>query len=337
MKKLKNKLILLFPVFTLILAFTLSAVSIFAEGKYEITLELKSSEEAEVGTENIDFEIWKLKEDEGHDHEVIFEKLKNCSRKELNDKYGEPVKEVSSGGKHSVKISGLKSGKYYLRDKNYKRTGKYYSPVVFELPNQHSLGFTMKMVKIEPGGSGGGNNKTPKNGIRFIKIADNKEKTPLKGAVFKVTRKVDGKDKAVQKDGEDYIVTSGDDGNFFVEDLEYGDYCLWEVKPPKGYKSLMNKIEFTIDKDSNTEKNIIEIVNKKDDEGGGGEDGGGKTDKTPEKKDEPKEDKKTPTTGGSGNIPQTGDVMLLLLSIEGIVLTLIGYLVVRSEKKKVLH
>lgn len=338
MKKLKSNLILLFPVLTLILSIVLSGFSISAEEKYEITLELKSSTEVEVGDENVDFEIWKLEGREKDDVKEVGEELNKYSREKLNQKFGEPIRKISSKGEKNIKLSELERGMYYLRDKDYGKDRKYYSPVVFRLPEQHFSKVNMKLITTSPyrpGGSSGGGN--PKNGIRFKKIADDKKKTPLKGAVFKVTYKVNGFDKTVQRNGKDYIVTSGDDGFFCVEDLEYGDYYLWEVKSPEGYRSLKNMIKFTIDANSDSDAEVIEIVNNKEEEKTPGPPTGGKTDKTPENKKvpEPEEDKKTSdNTPKKGNIPQTGDIMLLLLSIEGMVLTLIGYLLVRSERTK---
>lgn len=60
-----------------------------------------------------------------------------------------------------------------------------------------------------------------------------------------------------------YVESDGK-GAFSVDNLAYGSYALCEVKAPKGYKKLINPIDFTIDGESSTK--VIIIKNDKEPE-----------------------------------------------------------------------
>lgn len=115
------------------------------------------------------------------------------------------------------------------------------------------------------------------------------EKKPLEGATFKVTRTVDGEEKAVYRDGKEYTLTSRGDGYFTVEDLVPGDYALWEIKAPNGYVKLEKPVRFTVTAEKSAE--VVLIENRK----------------------------KPPI-----EIPKTGDVQLLLLAAGGVSLVALG-------------
>lgn len=142
------------------------------------------------------------------------------------------------------------------------------------------------------------NEKIQFGGHKFLKIANDKKQTPLKGAIFKVVRYVGEKSEAVIQNGSQLYIESDDKGAFAVDNLAYGKYALWEVKAPKGYRKLINPIDFTIDANSSTKVIII------------------KNDKEPE----------IP-------VPKTGDLMLPILMLASCTLFGTGYKLSKDEKK----
>lgn len=143
------------------------------------------------------------------------------------------------------------------------------------------------------------NEKTKYGDHKFLKIANDKKQTPLEGAIFKVVRIVDGKTETFIQNDEQIILESNKKGEFEVKNLPYGNYQLWEVKAPKGYKKLINPIDFTIDGESHTK--VIIIKNEK----------------------EPKI-----------KIPFTGDYVLTVMLIASCALFATGYKISKGEKNK---
>lgn len=105
----------------------------------------------------------------------------------------------------------------------------------------------------------------------------------LKGAEFLVTSK-DGKkyltdtgtgyewkELPANFDAESYdpaalektavVLTSGENGDFKVTGLGFGDYSLTEVKAPKGHALLTEPQTFKVDKDSYDDSHVIKIAN----------------------------------------------------------------------------
>lgn len=140
--------------------------------------------------------------------------------------------------------------------------------------------------------------ETPRGSFRFMKVAANRNKTPLLGAMFKVTTKVDNNFESVLRDGEPYILTSDADGMFEAKDLPYGTYYLWEIKAPAGYKLLSAPVEFSISQTSENEK-IVVISN-------------------------------VPIT--KIDVPKTGDITLLIIIISGILLYILGILIIKERR-----
>jgi len=144
------------------------------------------------------------------------------------------------------------------------------------------------------------NEKTSTGKKLFVKTSSGKKRVFLEGAVFKVMTKENDKFVPVQKDGKDYELVSDKNGTFVAEDLPFGTYYLVEVKAPKGYKLLSDSIEFTIDENSKTNEAKV-IENKPFEE---------------------------------GDIPKTGDVIFLVLTIGGFMIFTMGYFISRDKKKK---
>lgn len=140
------------------------------------------------------------------------------------------------------------------------------------------------------------NKKTKKGSHRFIKIDDSDKKLPLSGASFKVTRIVDGKESAVIKDGKELIVNSDQNGEFWVRNLDYGKYRLWEVEAPKEYKKLKSAVDFAID--DNSKVKVIAIKNSKNEI----------------------------------KIPNTGDLIMPLVALMAVGLFATGFLISRTKE-----
>lgn len=98
---------------------------------------------------------------------------------------------------------------------------------------------------------------TPKGSMKFLKISDDKKKTPLQGAEFEIYTLLDGK---YTRYG-DITLVSDKDGKFEVKDLPYGKYYLKETKAPEGYVLLTDYLEFEINDNSGV-KEITIIKNK---------------------------------------------------------------------------
>lgn len=157
-------------------------------------------------------------------------------------------------------------------------------------------------------------------GFRFRK--ESEDGIPLAKAKFKVTKKVKDKYETIKVNGKDYILESNRDGYFIVDGIEYGDYYLWEVKPPKGYSALSGPVKFTVNKESFDR--IIRIEDKK----------------IPERP--PKNPPEVPSETPPGNppekppiiIPKTGDITLILMLIVGLTLSISGYRIVKKNSVK---
>lgn len=121
----------------------------------------------------------------------------------------------------------------------------------------------------------------------------------------------------VQKNGEDIILTSGEDGKFSVEGLEFGDYYLWEIEAPKGYKKLKDPIKFTVGEESSTK-----ILFIKNDEL-----------PPPPPPDNPPENPPEKPPKRPPEIPKTGDVAFIAMCISGLILIAMGISLVRDKKE----
>ncbi len=161
------------------------------------------------------------------------------------------------------------------------------------------------------------NNKKDTDKGRHDFMKTDEEQKPLANAVFIVmTKNDDGEFAPVKVNGENYIVTSGSDGKFSVENLDFGKYYLVEIKAPDGYKLLTEPIEFDVTRDNNDAdtSSVIFIKNKR------------KPPKTPIVPNDS-------TSTHRPSIPKTGDVRFLMIVVSGIVLYCIGKKIVAYENK----
>lgn len=167
------------------------------------------------------------------------------------------------------------------------------------------------------------NYKDSNGGKRFRKI-DSDSKKPIEGVRFIVTKRVNGYDERVKIGGKDLVLVSDKDGYFTVDNLPFGSYFVWEVKPAGGYEPLGELQSFVIDENS-LERDLV-IKNtpvppppEKD------------KPKPPPEKDKPKPPEKEKPKKPK-KIPKTGDISLLLMSIFGVICSVWGGVLVKENK-----
>ena len=160
--------------------------------------------------------------------------------------------------------------------------------------------------------------KVEKGGFKFLKVDSSDTSKKLKGAKFKVTKKVGDKYEDVERDGKKYIVESDKNGAFEVKDLELGTYYLKETTAPSGYVVNSSPIEIEITGSSYAESPTV-VTNSKGDIPVTPTTPGGSTS----------------TRGPKGPLVKTGDIRILVFFAAGLLLILGGYKMVRSQDKKV--
>lgn len=160
--------------------------------------------------------------------------------------------------------------------------------------------------------------KTQKGGFKFLKVDSSDTSKKLKGAKFKVTKKVGDKYEDVERNGKKYIVESDKNGAFEVKDLKIGTYYLKETTAPSGYVVNSSPIEIEITGSSYAQSPTV-VTNSKGDVPVTPTTPGGSTS----------------TRGPKGPLVKTGDIRILVFFAAGLLLILGGYKMVRSQDKKV--
>lgn len=160
--------------------------------------------------------------------------------------------------------------------------------------------------------------KVEKGGFKFLKVDSSDTSKKLKGAKFKVTKKVGDKYEDVERNGKKYIVESDKNGAFEVKDLKLGTYYLKETTAPSGYVVNGSPIEIEVTGSSYAESPTF-VTNSKGDVPVTPTTPGGSTS----------------TRGPKGPLVKTGDIRILVFFAAGILLILGGYKMVRSQDKKV--
>lgn len=227
-----------------------------------------------------------------------------------------------------VEFDNLPDGRYYLRSSN--SSGYTSNSVLIDLPYKkdgvylNKLFIYLKSTKntdiyIEPKGERGS--------INFIKIDDSESKMPLQGAAFKLYKvNKDGSYEPYSRDGKDLVEYSDNEGKFSFKDLEYGDYKVIEtIAPTKNgyqYMRLDKPIEFKIDANTSKKQPIV-VKNTKEN----------KIDKSVDNNVDNNGDIHKDSNGYTSEIiiPKTGDFMIILFYLVGMVLFLSGFVIYRKS------
>lgn len=223
-----------------------------------------------------------------------------------------PDKYEPSEEKHYFNVD--ENGVIYLKDKDNKKEQK--SLLIVNKP-------------VEP--NGGNEKKT--GGRKFIKVEKNNSKVKIKGAKFKVLKKVGENEYADIVEKSPLIVESDKDGRFEVNNLPYeGDgstYYLVETVAP-GYVVNYDPIPFIINANSYSEtEKVIENV------------------KQPPKPTPPPTPVRPPsnpptpstptkiiTNRSRGPMVKTGDIRIWIYFAIGLLMIIGGSLIVRREDRK---
>lgn len=261
-------------------------------------------------------------ETQSEQDEVIEEDSENA---ELS---GEKITELVSDEEGNIFISGMPEGEgyYFLETKAPEGYQKSNDKFEFNVDENHIIyhvskdkdgkeiktqGY-IKVENIKP------DEKVEKGGFKFLKVDSSDTSKKLKGAKFKVTKKVGDKYEDVERNGKKYIVESDKNGAFEVKDLELGTYYLKETTAPNGYVVNGSPIEIKITGSSYAESPTF-VTNSKGDVPVTPTTPGGSTS----------------TRGPKGPLVKTGDIRILVFFAAGLLLILGGYKMVRSQDKKV--
>ncbi len=314
---------------------------VYAEGIHSVTVTLSKYEQLlEDSSERaggVVLNVWKLDKSTMNedDKPQWIKKLGSKSDIILSKEYGTPIISGKSDIKGIITVSGLSEGVYYFREKITGIHNMDLTPFVFVVPDNGTK-VVMKIYTPSGGSSGGSSGggsgdlsspidsielidpitppnppgqpedtpdiENPKGNVKFMVIADDSEKTPLKGAKFKVMIKSGNVFVPVMRNGKDYILESDENGFFEATDLPYGEYYLWQTKPPVGYLPLTEPIVFEVNK-SKKEDKILVIKHKVD-------------------------------SSVKIKIPKTGDMIFFIMMISGIILFSVGSYFVRKNESE---
>lgn len=158
-------------------------------------------------------------------------------------------------------------------------------------------------------------NYQDKQGGKTFKKVSSKDGRALAGAQFLVTKKTEKGYMRMKVNGKDMVLTSGADGTFVAEGLPDGDYHLWEIKAPEGYEPLSSSIKFIVSADS-LKKELIIKNNPQ---------GTTPPSERPKGSTPPYDDKHV-------NIPKTGDVQLLMMSVTGLLSSMLGVKILKDNE-----
>ncbi|MEQ3354100.1 SpaA isopeptide-forming pilin-related protein [Aedoeadaptatus acetigenes] len=237
-----------------------------------------------------------------------------------------PVKNPSGGADFvtdavgKIVIKDLAPGKYVFVETKAPAGYRIKHPEVpFEITDKKVKKLTVENYKDKEGG------KT----FKKVSSADNK---PLSGAQFLVTKKTEKGYMRMKKNGKDMVLTSGANGTFVANGLPDGDYYLWEIKAPAGYASLSGSVKFTVSADSLKKELIIKNTPQTTPPGKTppGKTPPGKT--TPPGTSTPPGRTTPPYDDKHVNIPKTGDVQLLMMSVSGLLSGLLGVKILKDNE-----
>lgn len=284
----------------------------------------ESKEETDESKEESNEEV-KDTEDKEIENEKAEEKEEDSENAESTD---EKITELVSDEEGNIFISDMPEGEgYYFLEteapEGYQKSNDKYefnvdeNHVIYQISKDEegkeikTQGYiTVKNIKPDE--------KPKKGGFKFLKVDSSDTSKKLKGAKFKVTKKVGDKYEDVERNGKKYIVESDKNGAFEVKDLDLGTYYLKETTAPNGYVVNSSPIEIEITGSSYAQSPTV-VTNSKGDVPVTPTTPGGSTS----------------TRGPKGPLVKTGDIRILVFFAAGLLLILGGYKMVRSQDKKV--
>lgn len=285
----------------------------------------ESKEETDVSKEESNEEV-KDTEDKEIESEISEEEKEEDS--ENAESTGEKITELVSDEEGNIFISGMPEGEgyYFLETEAPEGYQKSNNKFEFNVDENHIIYQTTKdkegndiktqgyitVENIKP------DEKIEKGGFKFLKVDSSDTSKKLKGAKFKVTKKVGDKYVDVERNGKKYIVESDKNGAFEVKDLDLGTYYLKETTAPSGYVVNSSPIEIEITGSSYAQSPTV-VTNSKGDVPVPPTTPGGSTS----------------TRGPKGPLVKTGDIRILVFFAAGLLLIFGGYKMVRSQDKKV--
>ena len=224
-----------------------------------------------------------------------------------------PVKNASGGADFTTDVTGkivikdLAPGKYVFVEVKAPAGYRIKHPEVpFDVEDKK-----VKKLTVE-------NYQDTQGGKTFKKVSSVDGK-PLAGAQFLVTKKKGETYLRMKKGGKDMVLTSGADGTFVADGLPDGDYYLWEIKAPAGYEPLSSSVKFIVSADS-LKKELVIKNNPQTTPPGKTPPG-----ETPPGDVPPYDDKHV-------NIPKTGDVQLLMMSVAGLLSGMLGVKILKDNE-----
>lgn len=285
------------------------------ESKEETDANKEESKEEAKDTEDKEIESDKVAETKDEDSENA-------------ENTGEKITELVSDEEGNIFISDMPEGEgyYFLETEAPEGYQKSNDKFEFNVDENHIIYQTTKdkegndiktqgyitVENIKP------DEKIEKGGFRFLKVDSSDTSKKLKGAKFKVTKKVGDKYVDVERNGKKYIVESDKNGAFEVKDLDLGTYYLKETTAPSGYVVNSSPIEIEITGSSYAQSPTV-VTNSKGDVPVPPTTPGGSTS----------------TRGPKGPLVKTGDIRILVFFAAGLLLIFGGYKMVRSQDKKV--
>lgn len=316
-----------------------------------------------------EFTLFKLNEDErkktigSKEYDDLLEKLKDYTEEELLKRYPNPKKSDKTNAEGKTTVTGLSDGRYYIvetigegKDLKVDQTTV---PILLDLPFDDGTGDLKKEISIytkpntpdEPPETPEKPEK-PTGGYKFYKKVKQKDPNAedvfLPGVKFEIKKKkTDGSFEKIPHNGSpSYITTSNKNGYFEFTGLPYGEYYVFEIDTPKGYRGITDPEKIEITKDSYGMTATKTIYNTKLPETPPSsppttpQGPGGSTPSTPGGTTPGRTTggyTSTPPAGGktfTGDIPKTGDIQIYLYAIAGLALISIGTVLYKTEKEK---
>ena len=287
----------------------------------------ENKEETDESREETNEELKDTEDKESESDKVDETKDEDSENAENTD---EKITELVSDEEGNIFISGMPEGKgyYFLETEAPEGYQKSNDKFEFNVDENHIIYQTtkdkdgndiktqgyIKVENIKP------DEKVEKGGFKFLKVDSSDTSKKLKGAKFKVTKKVGDKYEDVERNGEKYIVESDKNGAFEVKDLKIGTYYLKETAAPSGYVVNSSPIEIEITGSSYAQSPTV-VTNSKGD--------------VPVTPTTPGGSSSSSTRGPKGPLVKTGDIRILVFFAAGLLLILGGYKMVRSQDKKV--